>query len=699
MIEFTREVCANLDEARGREWLETNGLGGFASSSITGLNTRRYHGLLVAATRPPVGRLVLLSKLEETLIIDGRRFELSSNQYPGVVHPQGHKYLRAFRLDPFPVFTYSVEGVELEKSVFMVQGENTTVVRYDVKIDGPARTDLRLEVRVLVAFRDYHSTTHENGALDPEVNAEDSRLTIRPYEGLPALHFAHDAEEVERSSWWNRNLEYAAERERGLDFQEDLFSPFALKFDMNTRTRAAIVASTERRDVRDVEAYRSAEGARRASLLARSPSGEELVRSLATAADQYVVARGEGKTVIAGYHWFSDWGRDTMISLPGLTLVTGQTDVARSMLLEFARHVDRGMLPNRFPDAGEAPEYNTADATLWFFEAVRALLKYTDDYEFVRRDLYGVLKDVVERHERGTRYQIHVDDDGLLFAGEAGVQLTWMDARVAGREVTPRTGKPVEIQALWYNALRVMEALSREFGLREDERKYGAMAARASASFERQFWNEGAGCLYDVVNGEERDGSIRPNQIIAASLTHTMLSEEKARRVVEAVERELLTPFGLRSLARSDSQYRGRYEGGPEARDGAYHQGTVWAWLLGPFITAYVKAHGRSAASKRQVAAWLAPIRTHLKDAGLGHVSEIFDGDAPHTPRGCVAQAWSVAEILRAAVEDVFERAPATEQPQRPAAQTNTPPSPAPCVQTDLRESREVGSGAAPVNQ
>jgi predicted glycogen debranching enzyme len=654
MIEFTREVCANLDEALRREWVETNGLGGFASSSIVGLNTRRYHGLLVAATKPPVGRLVLLSKLEETLIVDGRRFELSANQYPGVVHPRGHEYLRGFRLAPFPVFTYSVEGVELEKSVFMIQGESTTVVQYNVKTDGGAHRDVRLEVRPLVAFRDYHSTTHENGALDPEVNAEDSGLTIHPYEGLPALHFAHDAEGVDGAHWWNRNLEYAAERERGLDFREDLFSPFALKFDMSARTQAAVIASTERRDVRRVEEYRRAEVARRADVLARSPSGEELVRALTAAADQYIVARAEGKTVIAGYHWFSDWGRDTMIALPGLTLVTGRTDVAKSILLEFARHVDRGMLPNRFPDAGEAPEYNTVDATLWFFEAVRATLNYTNDYEFVRRDLYGVLREIVEWHERGTRYQIHVDVDGLLFAGETGVQLTWMDARAAGREVTPRTGKPVEIQALWYNALRVMEGLAREFGLSEDEQKYGALAAKAHAGFNRQFWNEELGCLYDVVDGEVRDPSIRPNQIIAASLTHSMLTEERARRVIAVVERELLTPYGLRSLARGDSRYAGRYEGGPESRDAVYHQGTVWAWLLGPFITAYVKAHGPSSESKQQAAAWLAPLGEHLKEAGLGHVSEIFDGDAPHTPRGCIAQGWSVAEILRAAVEDVM---------------------------------------------
>jgi predicted glycogen debranching enzyme len=679
MIEFSREVCADLAETLRREWLETNGIGGFASSSVAGVNTRRYHGLLVAATRPPVGRLALLSKLEETLVVDGRRYDLSANQYPGVVHPQGHQYLSRFRLDPFPIFTYSVDGVELEKSVFMIQGENSTVVQYSVRSNGDARRDLRLEVRPLVAFRDYHSTTHENGALNPEVMAEGSLLTLRPYEGLPALHLAHDADEVARAQWWNRNLEYAAEQERGLDFREDLFSPLALKFDLSSRTEANVIASTERRDARDADEYRRAEIARRESVLASAPSGDELVRPLTAAADQYIAARAEGKTIIAGYHWFSDWGRDTMIALPGLTLVTGRADVARSILLEFARHVDRGMLPNRFPDAGEAPEYNTVDATLWFFEAVRAFLHYTGDYEFVRRNLYGVLREIVGWHERGTRYRIHTDEDGLLFAGEEGVQLTWMDARVGGREITPRTGKAVEIQALWYNALRVVENLAREFGLGEDERKFGAMAARARESFGRLFWNEDAGCLFDVVNGDARDGSIRPNQIIAASLTHSMLAAEKARRVVETVERKLLTPFGLRSLAPSDPQYHGRYEGGPESRDGVYHQGTVWAWLLGPFITAYVKAHGRSAASRRQAARWLAPLAEHLSDAGLGHVSEIFDGDAPHRPRGCVAQAWSVAELLRAAAEDVFADGPAGQRHAAyappPVARATPPPA------------------------
>jgi len=328
--------------------------------------------------------------------------------------------------------------------------------------------------------------------------------------------------------------------------------------------------------------------------------------------------------------------------------------VAKSILLAFARHVDRGMLPNRFPDAGEQPEYNTVDATLWFFEAVRALLQYTGDYEFVQTNLYDVLADIIDWHVRGTRYGIRVEEDGLLSSGEVGVQLTWMDAKVGDWVVTPRHGKAVEIQALWYNALRVMEHLADEFGDRPGKKRYAEMATLANKSFNRVFWNDAAGCLYDVVGGDERDGSIRPNQIFAVSLPHTILSREKAKRVVEVVERDLLTPHGLRSLAPGDPQYRGRYEGNQWSRDGAYHQGTVWAWLMGPFITAYMKLYGRTKEGRQKAIHWLAAFHDHLRDAGLGQVSEIFDGDAPHQPRGCIAQAWSVAELLRATVEDVY---------------------------------------------
>lgn len=657
MIEIDQESCRNLETALSREWLETNGIGGFSSSTIVGLNTRRYHGLLTAATKPPVGRLVLLSKLEETLIIDGQGYELPANQYPGTVHPQGFQYQTGFRLDPFPRFTYEIQGVRVEKSVFMVQGENTTVVQYHIfKTQSHAESSsYRLEIRPLIAFRDYHSTTHENGALNPHVETESGLTTIRPYEDLPALHFAHDAAAIDTNGFWYRNFQYAVEQERGLDFAEDLFNPCVFTFDLNASASISIIASTERRDVSKADAYCKAELERR-ELLSGNPAQANtslLVNTLTSAADQFIVARRHRKTVIAGYHWFADWGRDTMIALPGLTLATGNPEIAKSIVSEFSNYVDQGMLPNRFPDAGETPEYNTVDATLWFFEAVRWLLQYTNDYEFVRGNLYAVLSDIIDWHVKGTRYNIHVDDDGLLYSGEPGVQLTWMDAKVGDWVVTPRTGKAVEIQALWYNALRLMEQLAVKFGNTEAKRNYGALADKARASFNRMFWNEEAGCLYDVINGDLRDASIRPNQILAVSLTNSMVTSKKARSILSVVERELVTPRGLRTLSTTDANYIGRYEGDPRSRDGAYHQGTVWPWLMGPYITAYVKTFGEKAGRKFAIE-WLSHFQDHLNEACLGQVSEIFDGDAPHSPRGCVAQAWSVAELLRAAVENVY---------------------------------------------
>jgi predicted glycogen debranching enzyme len=670
MIQFTKETCGDLDAALRREWLETNGLGGFASSTIVGLNTRRYHGLLVAATKPPVGRLVLLSKLEETLFINGQPFDLSANRYPGVVHPQGFQYLSQFRLDPFPVFTYEVERIEIEKSVFMVYGENSTIVQYELKKNNHPEQpkSLWLELRPLIAFRDYHSTTHENSAINPEIKQHLGVATVNPYQGLPSLHLAHNAVELSKTGEWYRNFEYDAERERGLDFSEDLFNPLVLRFDIRLRRQASVIASTERQDLARVVEYREAEITRRRKAAALSPVEDSFAQALAAAADQYIVSRGDQKTVIAGYHWFSDWGRDTMIALPGLTLPTGKYEVARSILRTFAKHVDQGMLPNRFPDAGETPEYNTVDATLWFFEAARAYLAYTGDLDFVRNELYSVFADIIAWHVRGTRYGIKVDASGLLSSGEPGVQLTWMDAKVGNWVVTPRRGKPVEIQALWYNALCIMEDLARRFSDEPGQKRYRNMASVASWSFNRLFWNEKTGCLYDVTNGAPPDPSIRPNQIIAVSLTHSMLSAERAKAVVEKVREHLLTPYGLRSLAPTDPQYRGRYTGGPVERDGAYHQGTVWPWLLGPFITAYMKVYGDTKTTRRQALEWLAPLKDQLADGGLGHISEIFDGDPPQRPRGCIAQAWSVAEILRALVEDVYGLRP-MPKPRIPATQ------------------------------
>ena len=631
-----------------QEWLETNGLGGFASSTTTGLNTRRYHGLLTAATKPPVGRFVLLSKLEETLIIGGRRYELSTNQFPGVVHPEGYRYLQEFRRDPFPTSLYRVEEVEIEKRVFMIHGKNATVIEYE------STSECSLELRPLIAFRDFHATTHRNDALDRTLHIIDGTVSITPYAGLSTLFFGHNGDALEPAGDWYFNFEYSEELARGLDGHEDLFHPFTLRFSLHAGAVATVVAATEPISVSKVPEFRNAEIERRKTILRGASSADPFIQQLTAAADQFIVKRRELNSVIAGYHWFADWGRDTMIALPGLTLTTGRPDIARNILEAFAQSADRGMLPNRFPDAGESPEYNTVDATLWMFEAVRSYLHYTGDHGFVRDRLYPKLKEIVDWHMGGTRYGIRARSNGLLACGEPGVQLTWMDAKVGDWVVTPRIGMPVEIQALWYNALCVLRDLANEFGDPGRETSLRGLAEKTRGSFEPQFWNPHTGCLYDVINGETRDESIRPNQIFTVSLHHRMLPLEKEKRIVDVVMRELLTPLGLRTLSPRDPNYHPRYEGGVLERDSAYHQGTVWPWLMGPFISAYMKVHERSADARKQAELWLKPFEDHLKTAGLGQISEIADGDPPHTPRGCIAQAWSVAELLRAAVEYVY---------------------------------------------
>lgn len=637
MIAFGPDVCTDFAAASSREWLETNGMGGYASSTIAGANTRRYHGLLVAAMRPPLGRMVLLSKFEETLVLDGERYGLSCNQYPGIVHPDGYRFLTHFRLDPFPVWTFSVDGVEVEKSVFRIHGENATVCRWSMK----GRADALLELRPLIASRDHHHLRRE-GPIDTEFDSSPGSVSLAPFPEMPRLYFAHNADAIEATAHWYRDLEYAIERERGFDFHEDLFQPFAMSFDLSND--AVVIASTSAREIGNIDTLATAEKERRAKLIESSRATDAHSQQLMLAADQFIVARGKGKTVIAGYHWFSDWGRDTMIALPGLTLATHRPEVARDILVEFSRHISEGMLPNRFPDEGETPDYNTVDATLWYFEAIRAYAEKTADYDLVS-DLYPKLVDIIDSHIRGTRYRIKVDDDGLLYAGEPGVQLTWMDAKIGDRVITPRTGKAVEIQALWYNALRVMS----EFAKRFDEVKtpYRELAEKAKASFNELFWNESEGCLFDVIEGKNKDASIRPNQIFVISLHNAMLSLDRARKVVEKVEAELVTPVGLRSLSPNDPRYVGTYIGSPEERDTAYHQGTVWAWLIGPFVDAYRKVHANDARTEKRIREIVAGFESQLSEAMVGQVSEIFDGDPPHAPRGAAAQAWSVAELLR----------------------------------------------------
>jgi predicted glycogen debranching enzyme len=639
-----------------REWLEANGLGGYAMSTVTGENTRRYHGLLVAATRPPVGRTVLLSKVEETLLVGGRRIDLSTNLFPGTRHPEGFRFLKDFRVEPFPTWVFEADGVVLGRTLFMVHGENTVCVTWRlVKGDGP----VGLEVRPLVAFRDFHALTGENADLDRTTAIEGGRVRIAPYRGLPGLFLAHNGR-AEQAGDWYRSFEYEEERARGFDYREDLWHPATLSFTFEEnggamRGAAHLIASTSHRTAADIHLLRENELSRREKIVAKS-GRDPVVRALTRAADQFLVARGDLTTVIAGYPWFCDWGRDTMISLPGLTLATGRPDVAKEILLAFSKHVDQGMLPNRFPEAGEEPEYNTVDATLWYFEAVRQYVEATGDLALVGDRLFRILADIVAWHERGTRYGIRVSADGLLEWHAAGEALTWMDARVDGRPVTPREGKPVEIQALWFNALRTMSDFASSLGDEHSAKAYAARAERCRASFLRLFPDETAAGLVDCVDGAWRDRSVRPNQLFAVSLHNSMVPKSLARSVLATVEEHLLTPYGLRTLSPKDPAYRGRYEGGPEERDAVYHEGTVWPWLLGAYATAFRRANGDGPKTAKAIRRLLAPLGEFLLGDGLGQIPEIFDGDAPHLPRGCVAQAWSVAELLRAAVDEKVGR-------------------------------------------
>lgn len=661
MIHFGRATCSNLNDARHREWLETNGIGGFAMSTIVGLNTRRYHGLLIAAKNPSDERFALLSRLEEALVLRGpagaeRRLELSVHEFRDAQPAILRGLQTGFRLDPFPVFSYEVEGWRIEKEIWLVHGHNTVCVRYTVirPEGGSAEQKAELRIRPLIAARDFHTLKRENPDLNGSAEISAQQVILRPYPDAPAIRIAHDADFADPTPYWYRNFHLEVEKRRGYDYEEDLHSPVELRYQIDASPdQLSMIVSTETVPIGSIEDLRAAEIVRRRGVVEKAPYHDPLVCALTAAADQFIVRIGDRKSVIAGYPWFSDWARDTMIALPGLTLATGRYEIARDILLEYAGRLDRGMLPNRFSARGDTPEYNTVDATLWMFEATRSLAHYSHDGEFVRQHLYEPLADAIEWHRKGTRFNIGLDADGLLRAGAPGAQLTWMDAKYRDWVVTPRSGKPVEIQALWYNALQTMRRFAARFGDGRRAAEYRDIAAQTEATFNARLWNAEAGCLFDVVDGDQpADGSIRPNQILAASLPHTMLSQERMLAVVGVVARELLTPFGLRSLSPNDPAFRGHYAGDLESRDSAYHQGTVWAWLMGPFVTAFVRAHDRSVAARQQARRWLNGFLVHLGEAGLGQVSEVFDGRAPHTPGGCIAQAWSVAELLRAAVED-----------------------------------------------
>jgi predicted glycogen debranching enzyme len=500
-----------------------------------------------------------------------------------------------------------------------------------------------LEIKPLLAFVDYHHLQHEDPRFQSDFVATNGEVGIRPYPEMPEVFFLHNAIAVETAGDWYKSFEYAIEQERGFEFQEGSLS--AVRYAIRSSAPCGSHCNRPNKTQSPLQGWKRMRSGGVGVWSRPANAEDETMQTLALAADQFIVKRGSGHTVIAGYPWFSDWGRDTMISLPGLTLATNRRRIAREIILEFSKHISEGMLPNRFPDQGEEAEYNTVDATLWYFEAIRAYAEASGDFKTVRNELYEKLSLVVAAHLRGTRYNIHVDTDGLLHAGEPGVQLTWMDAKVGDKVITPRTGKPVEIQALWYNALKIMQDFAMRFGHSEDASRFAAMADLAKLSFNAVFWNESAHCLFDVVGNGERDASIRPNQIFAVSLGHAILETERMKNVVDKVEAELLTPIGLRSLSPHDPAYVPYYRGSPFERDSAYHQGTVWAWLIGPFVDAYRKVYPER---EDRIREFLAPLAGHLNEAGVGQISEIFDAEPPHAPRGCTAQAWSVAEVLRA---------------------------------------------------
>ncbi len=646
MIKFEGEICKDFERSSQLEWLETNGIGGFACGTVSGANTRRYHGVLTAATRPPLGRVTMLSKFEEVLTIDGEVFETSANQYPNTVHPKGFQYLKSFKLKPFPIWTFEINGIEIERKIFMVHGANTTVCQWRVKSKVAGKdADIRLEIKPLLSFVDYHHLQHETYEINGEYVASENCVLVNPFTQTPELFFNHNALELTGTGHWYRNLEYPIEKARGFDFREDLFQPFTLIFDL--RNTATVIVSTEQQNYTNAEEFEQKEIERREELIEIAEAEDDFTKQLVLAADQFIVKRGEGETILAGYPWFSDWGRDTMIALGGLTLATNREGIAKNILREYSKHISDGMIPNRFPDEGETPEYNTVDATLWYFEAIRAFVEKTGDLDFVRHELYEKLVEIIYWHERGTRFNIKVDDDGLLYAGEKGWQLTWMDAKIGDTVFTPRIGNPVEIQALWYNALKIMEKFAKEFRDKDGKHQYKELADKAKKSFNKEFWNKDGEYLYDFINGDEKNTDLRPNQIFAVSLKHSMLSMFRAKKVVQKVEKELFTPVGLRSLSKDNPQYQGIYIGDPYKRDSSYHQGTVWAWLMGAFITSLERTYPKGRKYKQYVNKILEGFENHLHDEGVGQFSEIFDGNEPHEPRGCFAQAWSVAEILR----------------------------------------------------
>jgi predicted glycogen debranching enzyme len=635
--------------SRHDEWLEADGLGGFASGTTSGVRTRRYHALLLCAARPPEDRFVLINGLDAFVEAGAARHALSSHAYaPDVTAPDGETRITDFRDEPWPTWTFALSPeLEIVQEIFTPRGFQATVVTW--RIIGSAR-GATLAVRPFLSGRNYHALHRENPAFrfDPEPRA--STLVWHTYSGVPAISVSTNGRYEHEPDWYRQFL-YEEERARGLDYLEDLATPGTFRFDL-ARPAVMILAAegtTGRRIPDSADPESAANDLADAERTRRSAFSSRLHRS----ADVFLVNCRGGKTIVAGYPWFTDWGRDTFIALRGLCLSTGRLDAARDILVRWSSLLSQGMLPNRFPEGGDTPAYNSVDASLWFVVAVNDYLTAAASHASAHRlALAAAVEEILTAYSRGTRYRIGADSDGLLTCGEPGVQLTWMDAKVGDEVVTPRIGKPVEVQALWINALLIGAELSGPQASRW--RKNAQLAQR---TFRDRFWNQARSCLYDVVDVDHRagtvDDSLRPNQIFAVGgLPFPALEGDDARAVVDRCEKHLLTPMGLRSLAPGERGYRGRYEGDVSARDHAYHQGTVWPWLMGPFVEAWIRVHGSTKDARKEARGrFVSPLLRHLDEAGLGHVSEIADGDAPHTPRGCPFQAWSLGELIRSDVK------------------------------------------------
>lgn len=650
MTRFGKYELKSFDTALTKEYMVTNGLGGYSTASICGAGVRKYSGLLIAGLNPPVERRLLLSKLDETLYIDNNEYKLYSNAYTDESTDKGYLFEESFEYEYFPVQNYLVNGVFIAKSITMQYGKNTTVITYCVRNNNKP---IKLRLETEINNRDHHGNTKRGDfKCYQEIIENGVKITydINDIE----LYLKSDKAIYNQGSGWLENILYYDEVERGLENYDYHYRSgyFEISIEPYENIEFSIIASTEKITELSGKCYFQKEKERKDKLIEMLKLKNELTKTLALAGDQFIVKRKSTntKTVIAGYPWFTDWGRDTMIALPGLTLTSGRYDDAKELLLTFAKYEKDGLIPNMFPDEDIDPYYNTIDGTLWYFNAVYKYLQYTKDYTFIKENIFLTLTSMIQNHIKGTAFNIKMDkEDCLLSGGNKNIQLTWMDVKIKDWTVTPRQGKAVEINALWYNAVCIYKELCKRFGL--EYKYYEELALKIKESFLKKFWNEKANYFYDYIDGLEYNEQIRPNGVIALSLPYTMIEETTAKKVLETAFEKLYTPYGLRSLAYDDIEYRRVFIGGVVPRDSAYHQGTVWSWLIGPFITAV----SRWCKDKELCLKLIEPFYDHLKDRCVGSISEVFDGDSPHNPRGCYAQAWSVAELLRAYVEDVVQ--------------------------------------------